>query len=741
MPFNRYRERERQGMRISAGIKLLMSMLFTALFLALALIPQGSKAQIADRPNRVQVELLASAAAVRPGDTVTIGLRQIIAPGWHTYWSNPGDSGEPTRIAWSLPGGASAGPIQWPLPHAIPVGPLTNYGYSEEVTLLSDIKVPPDAAGPSFDIKAEAKWLVCEQICIPEEKTVSLSLPLIGAGLTPRPSPHMSAIDAARAKIPSPAPWHAAFSAGADKVTLKIAGAGGKIPAGSDVHFFPLDWGKINHAAPQKAAFQNGDLILTMAPGEAPDTLRSGPFGGVLAVEPKGGGAGGRQGYGIVASLSETPIAPAPAATPTAGDVSGGISFLLAAGFAFLGGLILNLMPCVFPVLSLKALSLAKDAGDARTRRLKGVIYLAGVLASFAVIGAALAALRAAGAGIGWGMQFQSPVFVLAMMALFLALGLNLSGVFNIGGNIAGMGDSLTRRPGVIGYFFTGVLATAVATPCTAPFMGTAMGYAFGQPLHVMFAVLLALGFGFALPIVLLSLSPALGRLLPKPGAWMETFKQLMAFPLYATVGWLLWVLSVQQGSDGVVAGSITLIGVAFAVWLLGRGAEGGALRTASAALVAIAAIVLGASALTATPTQIPGGAAAESKGGPKAQPFTQAALDSLLDQRKPVFVNLTAAWCITCKLNERMALRSDAVAAAFEERGISYLVGDWTNGDPEITALLKAHGRVGVPLYLLYSGQPGAQPEILPQILTESIVIGRLAAIASPLQQAKKGD
>ncbi len=412
----------------------------------------------------------------------------------------------------------------------------------------------------------------------------------------------------------------------------------------------------------------------------------------------------------------------------------------LAVAFAFLGGLILNFMPCVLPVLLLKALSLTAGTGSRNARAVNGAVYMAGVLVSFLAIGLGVLAVRAGGTAIGWGMQFQSPAFVLFMTALFLALALNMSGVFTIGGRIMGTGDGLTRRSGSAGYFFTGVLATLVATPCTAPFMGAAIGYAFTQPPGYIFAVLLALGLGFALPLALLGLSPSLARLLPRPGAWMETFKQLLAFPLYATAAWLVWVLSVQQGSDGVLAASFTVLGTGFAAWLLGRSAPGNSFATAAAISLALGAIALGAVSLPSETAMQPASASARDT-GLQAEPFTAARLAELRAEHKPVFVNLTAAWCITCKVNERLALRSTSIADAFAAHGIAYLVGDWTNGNPEITALLKEHGRAGVPLYLLYSGAADAKPVILPQLLTSSIVLDGIAGVFSPAKKEAKGE
>jgi thiol:disulfide interchange protein DsbD len=709
-------------------------------------LPQGPvfAQTVAGRQQKVDVKLLAEKAAVQPGQTITLALRQKITPGWHTYWINPGDSGEPTRIEWKLPQGVTAGPIQWPLPHAIPVGPLMNYGYSDEILLLSDLKVLDTVAAGRLDIAADVKWLVCQEICIPEEGQVSLSLPVIDKAISPRASADAPAIAEARKQIPEPTPWPAHFSKSGETLTLRVEQTAAKLPKDGKISFFPLEWGRINHAAPQKVTFDGGNLLIAMQQGDLGASDTAPALDGVLAVEAPGGE---RHGYSISATRSQASLAPAASGVESAAQgggtpASGGaLSLIVALGFAFLGGIILNLMPCVFPVLSLKALSFAKDAGDAEVRRVKGLVYLAGVLTSFAAIAGFVVALRAGGSTVGWGMQFQSPVFVLAMMALFLALGLSLSGVFTIGAGITNIGDSLTRRAGLPSYFFTGVLATVVATPCTAPFMGAAIGYAFSQPAVEVFAILIALGLGFALPMLLLSLTPGLERFLPRPGAWMETFKQLMAFPLYVTVGWLLWVLSIQEGSDGVLAAIVTLIGVAFAAWLLGRRSDAGWVRDGVAAAIAVLAVGLGAWSLGAAgPRESSKAAVAADRGGLKSEAFTQARLDALTAEHKPVFVNLTAAWCITCKVNERVALSSSEVAEAFADRGVAYLVGDWTNGNPEITALLKTHGRVGVPLYLLYSGVPGAEPEILPQLLTESMILGRLAAISSPSKQANGG-
>jgi thiol:disulfide interchange protein/DsbC/DsbD-like thiol-disulfide interchange protein len=710
----------------------------------LAMLTGFASAQIGEKRPLVRAELVAEQMAARRGETLTVALRQIITPGWHTYWQNPGDSGEPTAIDWTLPAGIAASPIQWPLPEAIPVGPLVNYGYSDRLLLLSDISIPADAAGQSVTLSANVRWLVCKDICVPEESPVSLTLPLIDGGLSPRRSPDAAAIAAARDALPKPAPWPVRYGINADRITLEVDSLGGDAGKITAARFFPVNWGQIVNAAPQKTALLQTGLILGMQQGETPPG-EGATLDGLLALEGTGPDGGKfRRGY-VVSAVNAplTPAASAASALPSsieAGGETASIGFGAALLFAFLGGLILNLMPCVFPVLTLKAYALAREASTTHHMARGGLAYLAGVLASFGVIAAGLIALRTTGIAAGWGIQFQSPGFVLALAGLFLLLGLNMSGVFEFGGSLTGRGDSLTRRDGLAGSFFTGVLATAVATPCTAPFMGAAVGYAFAQPPVEATAVLMALGLGFALPMLLLSMSPALGRLLPKPGMWMVRFKQVMAFPLYATAGWLVWVLSVQLGSDGVFAAVVTLLVVAFAAWLFGIASGGRGLAKVAALAIALGGVAGGAAMLSGAQPPTGPAAGTASHSGPPSEAFTQARLDGLLAEGKPVFVNLTAAWCITCKVNERVALRSASLAEAFRQRGVTYLVGDWTNANPEITAMLTRFGRAGVPLYLLYSGVPGAQPEVLPQLLTESTLLGKVAELSSSSQKQANG-
>jgi thiol:disulfide interchange protein/DsbC/DsbD-like thiol-disulfide interchange protein len=692
----------------------------------------SAAAQIGDQQPLVRAALITEHSAAKRGEKLTVALRQSITPGWHTYWQNPGDSGEPTTINWTLPEGVTAGPIEWPLPTAIPVGPLMNYGYANQLLLLSDLTIPADYSGDSLRLSANVRWLVCKDICVPEETTVGLTLPLIDPALSPRSTADAPAIKAARDALPRSASWPVHYQSSGKTITLKVDTLGSDGVGVRTARFFPANWGQVANASPQKASFAGGALTLKMERGDT--GIETGkPLEGLLALEDA---SGLRRGFVVSAEAAPaTPGAAAPALDDAGEMANAGFGIALLS--ALLGGLILNLMPCVFPILSLKAYGLAREASDGRSQRLGGFAYLAGVLASFGLIAAALIVLRAAGLAVGWGIQFQSPGFVLALIALFLALALNMSGVFEFGGWLAGAGNDLTRKQGLAGSFFTGVLATVVATPCTAPFMGAAVGYAFAQPALEATAVLVMLGFGFALPIVLLSLSPALGRMLPRPGAWMIRFKQVMAFPLYATAAWLVWILSVQQGSDGVSAAMVTILAVGFAGWLLGLPSGARVLRITAALVIALAGIASSAAMLTGAP-QAGATTEASSGSGPRSEAFTQNRLDALLAENKPVFVNLTAAWCITCKVNERVALNSGRIAAAFKQHGVTYLKGDWTLANPEISAMLQSFGRAGVPLYLLYSGAPGSAPQILPQLLTESIILGRVEELPSSLKQAK---
>lgn len=693
-----------------------------ALLFLTAGLPQAWASGAVAVTDHVRAELVASAEAVRPGETILVGLNQQIIPHWHTYWLNPGDSGLATSIAWQLPEGAAAGEILWPRPKRIPVGPIANYGYEDEVTLLTEVAVPEGLQpGESFPMRATVDWLVCEEICIPEQVELSLTLPVAAPGAPVGPGSPL--IEQARAELPVESPWPAAFAPGEGTLTLTLAAPELSGERLEEAYFFPAAWGAVEHAAPQPWEVADGRLLLRLKPGAA---AQAAPDGVLVLTErtPDGPLARAFTIQGQSAQGGTAGITPLPSASES--EIGLGLALL----FALAGGLILNLMPCVFPVLSMKALSLISHAREApRQVRLHGAAYTLGVLVSFALLAGLLVALKAGGAAIGWGFQFQSPLFVLLVAYVIFAVGLSQSGVFTIGERAAGIGAGLADRRGYAGSFFTGVLATIVATPCTAPFMGAAIGFALAQPTPQLFAIFLALGLGLALPYLLLSLWPPLLRLLPRPGPWMLRFKQVMAFPLYGAAAWLVWVLAQQSGADGVAAALGGMVLIAFAAWLydstrqsrsFGRHAGG-----LSAAVALVLAVALGVAATERATAGAPATAQAEGW-----EPYSAERLETLRTEGKAVFLNFTAAWCITCLVNERVALNQPEIRTAFEAAGITYLKGDWTNQDPAITAKLAEFGRSGVPLYVFYPAGSEAAPLVLPQILT---VEGLRQALALP--------
>ncbi len=682
--------------------------------------------------EQVRAQLIASVDAVRPGDTIQAGVHQEIIPHWHTYWINPGDSGLATRIDYDLPAGATAGPIQWPTPGRITLGPVTNYGYEHEVTLLSSIKVPEDAVvGGVFPIKAKVKWLVCEEICIPQRVELALDLPVVAPGQDQGRGSLL--VGKAQASLPVASPWPVSVTSGNNGLTLRITDTGLQPDNIKNIWFYPSEWGRIVHNADQPRLVGGGTIELKLQPGDDAPTASGGRLNGVLAVTENGSDGPVTRGFIINAPVSAAAVDIAPAAEP---DLALSSALIL----ALLGGVILNLMPCVFPVLSIKALSLVKHAHQNPLQtRLHGLAYTLGVLFSFALLGSLLNVLKASGAQIGWGFQFQSPLFVLAVAYLMFAVGLSLSGVFSIGGSVTGIGSSLAEKPGYTGSFFTGVLATVVATPCTAPLMGAAIGFALAQPPLVLLAVFLSLGLGLALPYLLLSLWPFLQRCLPKPGLWMERVKQGLAFPMYAAAVWLVWVLAQQAGNDSVAVALGGMVTIAFAAWLYESTKTGGrATRQSGEGLAALALAV----ALTGGYFGVEASFATETRSSTDSadnnwEPYSAERLSALRAEGKPVFLNFTAAWCISCLVNEKVALSQRSVIDAFRQSGITYLKGDWTNRDVEITRILAKFGRSGVPLYVYYPGGAAASPVVLPQILTPEVVTQFIKASTRAVSQS----
>ena len=683
-----------------------------ALAVALAAASSASADGPPDPKDLVKAELVAESASIAPASTLWVDLHLTIKPGWHVYWRNPGDSGLPTAIDWNLPPGFSAGDIRWPVPEHFVRGGIGNYGYAGSADLLVPISVPKEVTtGDTATLAADASWLVCAEICIPGGASLSLSLP-VAAGLV-APDPAVAALFAAvRRQLPLPAPFETRFVAGAHDYRLLVpedALAGLSDPTGT---FFPNDSSLIDHAAEPRASRRNDGLEIVLekaaATAAAPATLD-----GMLALR-------GKDGVERAFEISANPAAGLPARN----SLAGWQALLL----AFLGGVVLNAMPCVFPILSLKLLSLTRQAHGHRSEQLgHGLAYTAGVLLSFAALGGALLALRAGGRAIGWGFQLQTPVFVAVIAYLSFAMGLSLSGVVDFGARLAGTGSRLSGRSGLTSTFFAGVLATVVATPCTAPFMGAALGFALIAPAAVAIGIFLSLGLGLAAPYLIATVTPGWQRLLPRPGAWMELVKQLLAFPLYGTVAWLIWVLIQEAGPAQSLGALFGFVLVGFAVWIYGRtrlaAPLGRRLGVGLAAVGTAAAIFLAAS-LTETDARMTNAAHERLA----YEPFTAQRLSLLEAMGKPVFVNLTASWCVTCLINERVALDSDAVRQAFAARGIVALKGDWTTQNPEITDLLQQFGRSGVPLYLLYGGK--GEPVILPQILTAASVLDALGKV-----------
>jgi thiol:disulfide interchange protein len=699
--------------------------------LAVSLALVASSAGAVTEGN-VKAHLISEVRSISPGASFRVALEFDIREGWHTYWRNPGDSGKATTLTWNLPPGFSAGPIVWTEPHRFDLPPLVNYGYAGHAMHIVRIDAPKDLRpGTNVALRASASWLVCSDVCIPESANLQLNMP-VSAAPGAIDTAHAAQFAAADRETPVPAP--AAVSArltGGHLVLTLGKDWGDRIAHIQSLEFFPYDETSIEYAAPQTMTRKADALEFTLkAADPAP---AKGPVSGLLVATMQDGAASTK----VPMEISADVVAAAPAAmAPAAPGAPPGIALLLL--FAIAGGLILNLMPCVFPVLSIKAIGLVEQARkDPAAVRAKGLMFAAGVIISMLALAAALLALRSGGEQIGWGFQLQSPLFVTLMVYLLLAVGLNLSGVFEVGGGLAGVGDTLTQGNGYRASFFTGVLTTLVATPCTAPFMAAAVGAALTQPAYVALGIFAALGLGLALPYLLLSFAPGLRGVLPKPGAWMDTLKQIFAFPMYASAAWLLWVLA-QQSSMGLAVAFAGSIMVAFAAWALQKSRSGTGtgqrIALAAAILAAIAALALPVQqARTSAPTHQ---ASAQPSGHALAvdeawQPYDSARVAELAASGKPVLVNFTASWCLTCLFNERTAFQDASVQALFRAKGVTLIKGDWTNSDPLITAALASFGRAGVPLYVLYNATPGSsQPAVLPQLLTAGIVSDALAGL-----------
>ncbi len=680
------------------------------------------------RRDHIDVELVASTTSVEPGQIMTVALRLKPDEHWHTYWKNPGDSGLATQIDWVLPEGFKAGPIQWPAPERIDVGPLANYGYNGEVLLLTDIEVP-DRVPANVPIRADAFWLVCEEICIPGEAELTLNLPAGPA------APHpvwAGRIDEVRAALP-------AESHGVEVEAMLAAGQEWilSLPRSAlrdvgQLWFFPEQEGWIEYASRQQVVAQGETVQLRFAAAAGASEM-PGHLEGVLVAMP--GFTSGINAAVIRPVVTLTDTLPPPPA-PVASGRQGSLTLWVALAFAFVGGGILNLMPCVFPVVGIKVLTFVENSRSSpASLRSHGLLFALGVLTCFWAVAGALLALRAGGATLGWGFQLQSPLVVSALALLFFVLALNMSGVFELGTRAQQLAGSVRAQSGYADAFLSGVIATLVATPCTAPFMGAALGFAITQSAPLAMAVFTALALGMAAPYLVLSFSPKLVGRLPKPGTWMVSLKQALAFPLYLTVVWLVWVLGRQVGVDAVARLMIGMTMFGAGLWVFGRWNASSAARVrmtarALAMLLALAGVVLG---WPHDPVRQDSSLATTSGSW---KPWSPEAVTTARNNGQPVFVDFTAAWCVTCQVNKRLVLNRDTVQARFRERNVVTMVADWTNRDPQISLTLDALGRSGVPVYAMYPPGNGA-PILLPELLTEEIVLEAIDRVAGPVRTA----
>lgn len=725
-------------------IRLSGSSVLPAVFVVMLLVctaPGSAIAQSSDDPSpHSTATLVSEASSIAPGESFTVALRLEMEDGWHSYWKNPGDSGQPTSIDWSLPPGFRVSTIQWPYPHRIPFGPMTSYGYSEEV-LLPVTVTPPDtlSTGRTVTLQGTANWLICAEICLPAKADIQQS---VSVAQNVQSSSEAEAIADARSKQPKTVDsWTVQAARSSGSYTLAISSSDGSTPDLDETYFFPTEGEVLDHAAPQTISQADGTYLLALQQSSyaqtAADSLR-----GVL-VAPEGttwDATGATRAMRVNVAVDSTLSGVASAAA--AGTGGGSLSLPWALLFAFAGGMLLNLMPCVFPVISVKILGFAEQADeDESTIRQHGLLFGLGVLVSMWVLAGSLLAVRAAGSQVGWGFQLQSPMFVALMAMLFFGIGLNLLGVFEIGTRLMSVGGRLQSKApgdGSVGAFMTGVLATVVATPCTAPFMGAALGVALTLSTIGALLIFTALGVGMAVPYVGLSMAPGLLDRLPKPGAWMETLKQFFAFPMFATAIWLVWVFGQQAGNGGVALLLFGLLLLGMAAWVVHRWSAPGLSRTVrfltrgvvTAMIVgAVAAGVIGAGYGSSSPASTETSSSSTSSSAWTS--FSPDKISQLRSEGRPVFVDFTAAWCLTCQVNERTVLNTDEVQAAFEKRNVALFKADWTNRDPQITKALESHGRSGVPVYVFYPGD-GSGPTLLPEVLTQDIVMNALESVST---------
>ncbi len=683
---------------------VLMTMTYLgALLLGLA-APASAQLTPGGNGPHIVATLVPESLTPAAGARTTLAISMSPQPGWHGYWQTPGDSGFPLRTTWTLPTGVKAGAPAYPVPGTLVIAGLMNHVFEKPYALLVPLDVPAGLAkGSTLPVSAKLDYLVCNpSLCVPESATVSTTL-TVGDGA---PDPAVTAqFEAWRKALPRPLGSPATFEAKGGQFRLAVP-----LPASvalHDPHLFAVTDGALNYAAPQRFS-RDGDRLVIETTAAGPDAPKS--FDAVLAL-------GDGSGLAFSSAPGAVPAAGAPLGAgeeKPAGHGTLGLTLIAFAG-AVLGGLILNIMPCVFPILSLKALSLARAGGEERQVRREALAYTAGIILVCIALGGLILALRAAGTQVGWAFQLQDPRVILVLLLLTSAIGFNLAGLFELGAVTAGSG--LAGKGGVVGAFWTGALAAFVATPCTGPFMAAALGAALVLPVAAALLVFAGLGLGLALPFLALGYVPALRRRLPKPGAWMEIFRHILAVPMFLTALGLAWVLGNQTAANGVVVAVGAAMLLAIGLWITGRRQR--RFKTGVWAPAAIA-MVLALGAITLIPRS---GSKAVAEATASSQPFDAAKLAALQAERKPVFLYFTADWCLSCKVNEKTAIERAETQDAFRAAGVTTMVGDWTDGDAKIGKFLEEHGRSGVPLYLWYA--PGKAPQELPQILTPGLLAG----------------
>lgn len=728
--------------------------------LVLALVlPTSADAQDT-KQSHVRAELVADVEALAPGATFRVGARFHVEKDWHIYWINPGEAGLPTDVKFATDSGLNFGPLQYPEPVLFGVGtPISGYGYENQVLLFATATAPGELAGSQVTIKAKTSWLVCKNVCLPGQAEVALTLPIAPEA---KPGLHAKAFDATAAVVPVPVNavpgLTVTHTVDADNVApdqefgvlfvLKAPPGKQLAPRANEHHpafapLKPVNYEILTVAVADPKPNPREQLAALVTALAYPELDKAEKIGGTFQFDLIDGGKRQPMAVDFEAELpfapTGTPIqkiplpditAVAAPITPAASPPASASRVLFMILFAFVGGIILNVMPCVLPVLSIKVLSIIGQKDMSRREiRDHGFAYTGGILGSFLALAILVGILKSGGEAVGWGFQFQSPAFVGVLTAVVFLFALSLLDVFMLNAPTSNAIHDAAAKKGLRGSFFNGVFATVLATPCTAPFLGTAVGFAFTQPLWVTFTIFLAVGMGLAFPFLLLAFFPAWTRFMPKPGDWMETFKAVMAFLLLATVVWLLDVLGKQVGAAGLTRMLVLLGLLGFAAWLYGRfGNITRELRTRVLASVVAAAIALGGGVTLLHFAPVEAGAAvAVSEGGIAWQRWSEPTVDKLVAEGKTVFVDFTAAWCWTCKVNEKAVIETDEVKDKITSRGIVPLKGDYTNRDPEITAFLKRHGKAGVPVYAIIGPRTQGRPVILPEVLTKEILLNAL--------------